>query len=161
MLRGASSPGGSSRRIIQEVHPGGSSRGSSRRFLSGDSGNSGGSGAPRGSGHAGTSGNSGISGASAWIPSPIFVVFRGRSARATRLAKRRAEPSFLLAGAVLSRVRRLRSKAENPRKSTKNGSAVASRTSRVTKTWFFHSRTRLGVDSDHPGALACAPGRSF
>ena len=32
---------------------------------------------------------------------PIFVVFRGDIARATRLTARRAEPLFLLAGAVL------------------------------------------------------------
>ena len=39
-----------------------------------------------------------------WILGPIFIVFRGCIARATRLAARRAEPLFLLAGALLRSV---------------------------------------------------------
>ena len=50
---------------------------------------------------------------------PIFVLFRDCSACATRLAAQRAEPLFLLAGAVLSRVRRLCRQIENPPKLTK------------------------------------------
>ena len=91
----------------------------------------------------------------------IFEVFRGCIARATRLAARRAEPLFLLAGAVLSRVRRLYRKTKNRRKSTKNRSDDASRTRRARKTRFFRSRTRLGVDFGRPSALPSAPGRPF
>ena len=43
----------------------------------------------------------------------IFVVFRGDIVRANRHAARCAEPSFLLAGAVLWRVRRHSHNAEN------------------------------------------------
>ena len=57
---------------------------------------------------------------------PIFVLFRGCSACATRLAAQRAEPLFLLAGAVLSRVRRLCRQIENAAKLTKNWSGDAS-----------------------------------
>ena len=91
----------------------------------------------------------------------IFEVFRGCIARATRLAARRAEPLFLLAGAVLSRVRRLCRKTKNRRRSTKNRSDDASRTRRARKTRFFRSRTRLGVDFGRLSALPSAPGRPF
>ena len=104
-----------------------------------DSGNSGASGA---SGNSGTSGTSGDSGASASILSPIFVVFRGRITGAPRLAARRAEPSFLLAGAVISRVRRLCGKTENRQKSVKNRRKTAtmqlrSRASREKRVFSF------------------------
>ena len=59
----------------------------------------------------------------------IFVLFRGCSACATRLAAQRAEPLFLLAGAVLSRVRRLGGSIQNRPKSSKIRSDTASRTS--------------------------------
>ena len=94
-------------------------------------------------------------------PGSIFVVFRGCIARVTRLAVRSAEPLFLLAGAVLSRVRRLCRKTENRSKSTKNRSDGATRTSCVKKARFFRSRTRLGVDFVRLGALPDLPGRSF
>ena len=100
---------------------------------SGFPGDSGNCGAPGGSGDAGNSGNSGDSGASASILGPIFVVFRGYIARATRLAARRAEPSFLLAGAALSRVRRLCRKFKNTQKSKKNHDDAVSRT-RLART---------------------------
>ena len=95
------------------------------------------------------------------ILGPIFVVFRGCIARATRLGARRAEPLFLLAGAALSRVRRLCRKSENQQKSTKNRSDDALRMSCTKKTRFFRSRTRLGVDFGRLGALPGAPGRHF
>ena len=76
-------------------------------------------------------------------------------------AARRAEPLFLLAGAVLSRGFRLRRKTENRRKSTKNRSDNASRTHSAEKTRFFRSRTRLGVDFGLLGMLPGAPGRPF
>ena len=78
-----------------------------------------------------------------------------------RLAARRAELLFLLAGAALSRVRRLRRKAENRPKSTKHRSDDASRTRSAEKTRFSRSRTRLGVDFGRLGALPGAPGRPF
>ena len=46
----------------------------------------------------------------------------------------------------------------NRRKSSKNRSDDASRTSRAKKTRFFRSRTRLGVDFGRLGALPDAPG---
>ena len=81
--------------------------------------------------------------------------------RATQLAAPRAEPCFVLAGAVLSRGRRLRRKTENRPKLMKNRSDDASRTRSAKKTRFFRSRTRLGGDSGRLGALPGAPGRPF
>ncbi len=66
---------------------------------------------------------------------PIFVLFRGCSACATRLAAQRAEPLFLLAGAVPSRVHGLCKEIENRARSTKNPSVAALRASRVQKNW--------------------------
>ena len=60
---------------------------------------------------------------------PIFVVFRGHIVRATRRAARSAEPSFLLAGAVLWRVRRRSNTAENRPSSSKHRPSDSSRTS--------------------------------
>ena len=91
----------------------------------------------------------------------IFEVFRGYIARATRLAARRAEPLFLLACAVLRRVRRLCEKTENRQKSTKNRFDNALQTGRATKTRFVRSRARLGVEFGRLGALLNAPGRTF
>ena len=54
------------------------------------------------------------------VAGPIFVLFRDCSACVTRLAAQRAEPLFLLAGAVLSRVRRLCRQIQNPPKLTKS-----------------------------------------
>ena len=65
----------------------------------------------------------------------IFVVFRGGLARATRLAGRRAEPLFLLAGAVLWRVRRRGDNAENRLSSSKNRPDDGSRTSSAYDLW--------------------------
>ena len=59
----------------------------------------------------------------------IFVVFRGNIVRATRRAARSAEPSFLLAGAVLWRVRRRSDNAENRPSSSKHRPNDSSRTS--------------------------------
>ena len=54
---------------------------------------------------------------------PIFVVFRGNIVQATRRAARSAKPSFLLAGAVLWRVRRRSDNAKNrPSSSTQRPS---------------------------------------
>ena len=91
----------------------------------------------------------------------IFVVLRGKSVRPARRAARCAEPSFLLAGAVLSRVRRLGNIAEKRRKSMARRSDCASRTLRARKARFFRSWMRLGVDLGHLGELPGVPGRSF
>ena len=53
------------------------------------------------------------------ISGSISVVFRGYIAWATPLAARRAEPLFLLAGAVLQKVRRLCETAGNSKKTIK------------------------------------------
>ena len=120
---------------ILEGHRGWSTLGfSGYSGYSGFSGDSGNFGAPGGSGDAGYSGNSGDSGASASILGLIFVVFRGYIARATQLAARRAKPLFLLAGAALSRGRRLCRKSKNTRKSKKNYDDAASRTRLVRTT---------------------------
>ena len=95
------------------------------------------------------------------ILGPVLVVFRGCIARATRLGARRAEPLFLLAGAALSRVRRLLRKSENRRKSTKNCFDDALRMRCMQKARFFLSRMRLGVNFGRLGALPGAPGRTF
>ena len=94
-------------------------------------------------------------------PASIFVVLRGRIARAARLSEQRAEPSFSLAGAVLPRVRRLCRKAENRPRSTKNRSGDAWQPSRVNKTRFARSRTRLGIDFGRRSALPDAPASTF
>ena len=52
-------------------------------------------------------------------------------------------------------------KTENRRKSLKNRSDGASRTSHTKKHRFFRSRTRPGVDFGRLGALPDAPGRPF
>ena len=96
----ARGPEGPSWRSITEVHAGKSEN-------SGDAGNSGASGDPGSLGNAEISGNAGDFEAFALIIIRIFVVLRGYIARATRLVARTAEPSFLLAGAVLSRVHSL------------------------------------------------------
>ena len=59
----------------------------------------------------------------------IFDVFRGNIVRATRHAARSAEPSFLLAGAVLWRVRRRSDNAENRPSSSKHRPSDSSGTS--------------------------------
>ena len=89
----------------------------------------------------------------------IFVVFRRCIRRATPLAATRAKPLFLLAGAVLSRVRRLCNKAEKRQKSMAHRSTNASRTRRAGKAQIFCSWMRLGVDFGHLGATPDAPGR--
>ena len=91
----------------------------------------------------------------------IFVVFRGCSRRATKLAARRADPLFLLAGVVRNRHFALCEKTENRQKSTKNRSDDASRTRSARKTKFFRPRMRLGVNFGRPGTLPGAPGRPF
>ena len=90
----------------------------------------------------------------------IFVVFRSGLARATRLAGRRAEPLFLLAGAVLWRVRRLDEKSENRRRLATYRSDIASQTSCTRTTQSVRSRTRLGVDFGRLGVLPGGPGHS-
>ena len=65
----------------------------------------------------------------------IFVVFRGNIVRATRHAARSAEPSFLLAGAVLWRVRRRGDNAEDRPSSSKNRPDHRSRTSCAYDLW--------------------------
>ena len=91
----------------------------------------------------------------------IFVVFRGRFAQASRFPARRAEPLFVLAGAVLQRVRTFCEMPENRQKSKKNRSAGALRTSRMQRTRFFRSQRRLGMDFDRLGVLPGAPGCHF
>ena len=95
------------------------------------------------------------------ILGPIFVAFRGCITRASRLAARRAKALFLLAGAVLSRRRRLCNNAENRRKSMAHRSDDALRTRRARKTRFVRSRMRLGIDFGHLGALPVVPRHSF
>ena len=92
---------------------------------------------------------------------PIFVLFRGCSACATRLAAQRAEPLFLLAGAVLSRVRRLCRQIENPPKLTKNWSSDASWTDCAQKVVFFRFRAWLSNDFWRLGTLPNLSRRSF
>ena len=65
----------------------------------------------------------------------IFVVFRCHVARATRRAARCYEPSFLLAGAVLGKVRRRGDNAENRPSSSKNRPDDGSRASSAYKLW--------------------------
>ena len=65
----------------------------------------------------------------------IFIVFRGNIVQATRRAARYAEPSFLLADAVLWRVRRRRNNAENRLISSKNRPIDSSRTSSAYELW--------------------------
>ena len=65
----------------------------------------------------------------------FFVVFRGNIVRTTRRAARCAEPSFLLAGAVLWRVRRRSDNAENRPISSKNRPNDSSRTSSAYELW--------------------------
>ena len=89
---------------------------------------------------------------------PIFVVFRGCIAHATRLAARRAEPLFLLAGALLRSVYTFSDKPEKRQKSTENRSERPARTSRANKTRFFRFRSRVGVDFHCLGALPDAAG---
>ena len=91
----------------------------------------------------------------------IFEVFRGCSRRATKLAARRADPLFLLAGVVRNRHFALCEKTENRQKSTKNRSDDASRTRSAKKTRFFRPRMRLGINFGLLGALPDAPGRPF
>ena len=67
---------------------------------------------------------------------PVFLVFRGCFARASRLAARRGETLFLLTGAVLQRVRRLYENAENRQKSSNNRSDGPARPSRAKKLDF-------------------------
>ena len=74
-------------------------------------------------------------------------------------AGRRAEPLFLLAGAVRNTHFAVCEKDGNRRKSSTNRSDDASRTSRAKKTRFFRSRARLGVNFGRLGALPDAPGR--
>ena len=97
---------------------------------------------------------------------PIFVLFRGCSACATRLAAQRAEPLFLLAGAVLSRVRRLCRQIENPPKLTKKWSSDAHGQTAHKKSFFFASGRGsamiLGVSArsrTFPGGLFGVPSR--
>ena len=87
--------------------------------------------------------------------------FRGCSACATRLAAQRAEPLFLLAGAVLSRVRRLCRQIENPPKLTKNWSSDASWTDCAQKVVFFRFRAWLSNDFGLLGTLPNLSRRSF
>ena len=92
---------------------------------------------------------------------PISEVFRGCIARATRLKARRAEPLFLLAGAVLQRVRRLSEKARSRRKSSKIGIGNASRSCCTGNTRFFRFQTCFGIDFGRFGVLPDAPGCSL
>ena len=89
-----------------------------------------------------------------------FRVFRGCYARATRLAARRAEPLFLLAGVVRNRDFAFGEKTENRQTSSKNCSDGPARPSRATKTRFFRSRRRISVEINCLGALPGAPGHS-
>ena len=75
----------------------------------------------------------------------IFIVFRGYIVRATRSAARRAEPSFLLAGAVLRRVRWRSDDAEKQRISSQNPLSDGSRTSRpreISRLSFLDATSR-------------------
>ena len=65
----------------------------------------------------------------------IFDVVRGNIVRAPRCAARSAEPSFLLAGAVLWRVRRRGDNAEDRPSSSKNRPDDGSRTSSAYDLW--------------------------
>ena len=120
----------------EDFSPRASPQGSfSRRIsLGGSCGDSGASGAPEGSGDAGNSGNSSDSGASALIPNQFSVIFQGSFSRVTRLAARRAKPSFLLAGAVLSRSRSVCKKPQNHLRLMKNRADDASHTSLARRT---------------------------
>ena len=91
----------------------------------------------------------------------FFIVFRGCVGRAIPLAARRGEPSFSLAGAALSRVRRLCRRIAIRPKSMKKYSDDASQPSSAKGHRFLHSRMPLGVAFGRPGALPDAPGRSF
>ena len=72
-----------------------------------------------------------------------FRVFRGCYARATRLAARRAEPLFLLAGVVRNRHLAFGEKTENRQTSSKNRSDGPARPRRATKTRCSASRRNL------------------
>ena len=68
---------------------------------------------------------------------------------------------FLLAGAVLSRVRRLCRQIENPPKLTKNWSSDASWTDCAQKVVFFRFRAWLSNDFGRLGTLPKLSRRSF
>ena len=91
----------------------------------------------------------------------MFVVFRGSVARASRFAARRAEPLFLLAGAVLQRVRCLSDQAQSRRQSSKIRIENASRSCCTGNTRFFRFQTCLGIDFGRFGVLPDDPGRSL
>ena len=91
----------------------------------------------------------------------IFVVFRGRFARASRCAARWAEPLFLLTGAVLQRVRTLCENAKTRQNATTNRNAVAFRARRADRTRNFPFRRQLGTEVGRFGALPTAPGRLY
>ena len=63
----------------------------------------------------------------------IFGIFRGAVAWTARLAEQSAEPLFLLAGAVLSRGRKLCGQTEKQQNTTKDRSDDETRTSSVEK----------------------------
>ena len=90
----------------------------------------------------------------------IFEVFRGCDARATRLAARRVEPLFLLAGVVQNRDFTFCEKNENREKLSKNRSDRPARPSRAKKTRLFRFRRRIRVQINCLGALPGAPGHS-
>ena len=92
--------------------------------------------------------------------STIFAVFRGALVRATGLAAHWAEPSFLLAGAILSRVCRLDKNMQNRKNSREHCSDDASRASRTRKARCFPSRARLSLDFRRLGTFPDAPGRA-
>ena len=98
----------------------------------------------------------------------ISVVFRGSIVRATCCAVRCAEPSFLLAGAVLRRVRTHSDNAENRAISSKNRPDDGSRTSSAYKLWHLSmfsipcaTQPRFSSPQHAPGcsrALLLVPG---
>ena len=75
--------------------------------------------------------------------------------------RQRAEPLFLLAGAVLSKVRSLCRQIENPLKLTQNWSSNASWTDCAQKVVFFRFRAWLSNDFGRLGTLPNLSRRSF
>ena len=79
---------------------------------------------------------------------------------ATRLAARRAEPLFWLAGVVRNTHFAFGEKTENRQTSSKNRSDGPARPRRATKTRSFRSRRRISVEINCLGAPPDAPGHS-
>ena len=93
--------------------------------------------------------------------STFFVVFGGATARATGLAAPSAKPSFLLAGAILWRLRRPGKTMQNRGNSREHRSDDASHVSHARNVRCCPSRVQRSLDFRCLGTLPDAPRRAF